>query len=462
MHHTRTILLTLSLLLAILAARSPLASAPQMAPVQPGNEVSRFALIRDWNEVAAGYVGCFRAPGAGGVLNYGGYGLTMGGPNSLFLTVEASINGGFVAAEIGIPADIAPASTLSGCAAAPVIQSPVDVWEGKFTQLADPSVGLQLGHVNLWGLLAVDSQLCMVGGINYDASDSGKRSAFCRSRNLASRGTVSNAMHLGTGTYRYVSQGREITDEKPGYTFGYMGWVPVEWRFSLGADACAGGTGKNITFRQSQGPALTCFQTSDLLRRTPDVPAQFLLNYPYEQREMGERMLGWWQGSALPAPGVNGMSIQYDALWNGTGRINGFAWPNRSRTIMFIGSMGIGEWCYKDCPNHPVMPTSPRPDGSSVINGHHAEPDTYRVWFYDALDLVKVRRGELRPWKVMPYRVENITLPGPTQRVHSIRSAIVDPVTNRLFVAQYADTYTQGGAYVDSPPVIHVYQLQGR
>jgi hypothetical protein len=60
----------------------------------------------------------------------------------------------------------------------------------------------------------------------------------------------------------------------------------------------------------------------------------------------------------------------------------------------------------------------------------------------------------------MPYRVENITLPGPKQRSLSIRSAIVDPRTNRLYVAQFSDTWTEGGGYVDSAPVIHVHQLR--
>ncbi len=153
------------------------------------------------------------------------------------------------------------------------------------------------------------------------------------------------------------------------------------------------------------------------------------------------------------------LSPQYGSLWNGTGRINSFAWPNNSRTVMFIANMGIGEWAYKDAPTHPVVPTTTKPDGTRVIGGHHAEPDAYRVWYYDALDLLRVKAGELKPWQVMPYRVENITLPGPTQNSHSIRSAIVDPATNRLYVAQYVDRWTEGGANVESPPVIHVYQL---
>jgi hypothetical protein len=127
---------------------------------------------------------------------------------------------------------------------------------------------------------------------------------------------------------------------------------------------------------------------------------------------------------------------------------------------MFIASMGIGEFCYKDCPTHPVVPTTTRSDGTRILGGPHAEPNTYRVWFYDALDLLKVKAGTLKPWEVMPYKVENITLPGPKQRNINIRSAIVDPRTNRLYVAQYVDTWTEGGGYVDSPPVIHVYQLK--
>jgi hypothetical protein len=84
-------------------------------------------------DVAAGYVGCFRVPSANGVLNYSGYGLTMSGPNAMFLTKESFINGGFVAAEIEIPADINPSPDTAGCASASLLQGPTEVWEGKFT-----------------------------------------------------------------------------------------------------------------------------------------------------------------------------------------------------------------------------------------------------------------------------------------------------------------------------------------
>jgi hypothetical protein len=500
-----------ALLLLIFAVAAPTSVSARASQRNSSTDVSSYPRIQKWDDVASGYIGCFRVPSADGVLNYSGFGLTVSGPGRFFITQEAyrPALSGFVGAEIQEPATIAPSATVQGCPEATLVQQPAEIWEGKFTQLSDPSVVLRPGDVKLWGLLAVDNALLMVGGIWYDATNSQKRSMYVRSRNLAARGTVSNAIHVGTGTHMLTRKdGRVHLDEKPAYTHGYLGWVPQEWRAAFGADAAAGGTGKSITFRESQGPPLTFFKTADALARPANIPAQWLLNYPFEKREDGERMLGLWQGSALPAPtaywpmyepappgvepflprynpdgsimlqplyeadGVTPqrnadgsiryrpLSSQYGALWNGVAHINSFAWPNKSRTIMFIASMGIGEFCYKDCPTHPVVPTTTRRDGTRILGGPHAEPNTYRVWFYDALDLLKVKRGEMKPWQVMPYRVENITLPGPQQGSINIRSAIVDHRTNRLYVAQYVDRWTEGGGYVDSPPVIHVYQLR--
>jgi hypothetical protein len=487
---------------------------PPPPPPPPPVDSLPAARIESWAEVEAGYLGCFMVPaGPNYVLNYTGYGLTVSGPGRLMLAREAyeATTGGFPVAEIGIPAQFGPVSDYSKAAKATLLQGPVDVWEGKYREIADPGVVgrpdglLAPGDVRLWGLLATERGLLMTGGIFYDANNSGKRSVFHRSLNLAERGTVSGAMHLGTGAYH---------DEKPGYAMAYVNNVPAEWREAFGADAAAGATGaKSITFRTSQGPSLTFFNTADAFAGTTNVPAQFLLNYPYEQYALKNYMLGLWQSSALPGPTAyqpmyeadgktlkynpdgsimlrpymdpvyeadgktqklnpdgtkmfqvrlnpDGsiayvpLSIQYGALWNGTGQINSFAWPNQSRSILFIASMGIGEWAYKDSPTHPVAPEL------GIYGGPHAEPNTYRVWFYDALDLLKVKAGEMKPWDVRPYRVENITLPGPKQGTTNIRSAIVDPATNRLYITQYVDRWTTGGGYVASPPVIHVYQLK--
>jgi hypothetical protein len=448
---------------------------------------SAYPLIPNWGAVAAGYVGCVRIPaGPNGVMNYSGYGLTQTGPDTFMVLKESVALGGFPAMEIKLPATIAPSATVPGCPAATIVQAPTEIVEGKFTQLSDPSTTLFAGHVRLWGALAIGDQLCFVMGIFYDANNSGKRSAFCRSTNLAARGTVSNAMHLGTGTHKVTIGNSTFVDEKACYACGYLNWIPQEWRAVFGADAAAGAGGQSITFRMSQGPTMTFFNTADLIKREPNVPAQFLLNYPFENYAVGDNMLGIWPSSALPAPTAwfpeyeaNGwtpkynadgsiklamplkpLSRQYGVLYNGTTRLNGFAWGNKSRTIMFIAAMGIGEWCYKDCPTHPVRPTTTRPDGTTILGGPHAEPDTYRVWFYDALDILKVKQGQMKPWEVRPYHVENITLPGARQVQFSIRGMAVDPATNRLYLTQYVDRLTTGGGYVDSPAVIHVYQLK--
>ncbi len=472
------------------------AGAPTPVTVVAAADYSSFPLLKSWSEVAAGYVGCFRVPpGLNAMFNYAGYGLTWGGDGRLFLARDTPIyNAGaytFPVAEIQEPAVIVPSATVAGCPVATIVQQTADAWEGKQGRIADPPVVLAPGHTNLWGLLVIGNQLCFSGGINYDALNSGKRSHFCRSKDLSARGTVSDALHIGNGTYQYTINGQIFRDEKPGYCFGYMNWIPLEWRPVIGADVACGGTGKNITLRQSQGPSFTAFNSADLAARMPNVPAQFLVNYPFEQQQQaGERMLGMWQSSALPAvtawhpeyqtvesggkpwlPVLNPdgtpklamplkpLSIQYGGLWNGTGQINGFAWGNKSRTLIVPFGMGIGEWCYKDCPTHPVNPTTSRPDGTTIMGGHHAEPNTYRVFFYDALDLVKVKAGELKPWKVMPYHVENITLPGAVQNSKNIRGVAHDARTNRLYLAVFVDRWTTGGGYVDSPPMILVYQL---
>src|SRR5687767_298197 len=162
MHRTQTVRRSscaLVLLLAIVVLPISVAAAPQGNSGQSNSgrnsdDISRFSRIEKWSDVAAGYVGCFRVPSANGVLNYSGYGLIMSGPNAMFLTKESQTSGGFVAAEIEIPADIHPSPATTGCALASLLQAPSEIWEGKFTQLSDPSVTLQANQVNLWGLLA--------------------------------------------------------------------------------------------------------------------------------------------------------------------------------------------------------------------------------------------------------------------------------------------------------------------
>lgn len=188
----------------------------------------------------------------------------------------------------------------------------------------------------------------------------------------------------------------------PGFTAGYMGSVPPEWRTLLGGDTLTGQGMIAIITRTSLGPSATIFNAADLETIDP-VPNQMLIGYPYTHPT-----LGTWEGVG--------------PYFTGADTLGGIAFPSGTRTVLFVGRHGYrtGSGCYGYGTNDPALDGTVAADGSgnhycydpSTGNkGPHSYPYKVMVWAYDATDMVKVKQGILNPWDVIPYATWE--LPGP-------------------------------------------------
>lgn len=213
-----------------------------------------------------------------------------------------------------------------------------------------------------------------------------------------------------------------------GHTAGFMTASTGE----LGP-ALTGNFGLPIITRESWGPAAFIFDPQDLTK-----PAIAVLDYP----DAAHSVAGDW-------------NVKSD-VWNGDSKFGGMAMVGRS--VLFFGVHGTGPFCYG--PDASVAgkwvyvnaPCNAVPH-ETTDKGTHADPYVYRIWAYDANDLIAVKQGKLKPWEPKPYGVWNLTLPYSSGRHRAAWT--VDPQTNRVFVLQgFSDQDVAQGW-----PVIHVLHL---
>lgn len=261
------------------------------------------------------------------------------------------------------------------------------------------------------GLLFLPDRLIMTVASFYDATSAQKISHL--SRDLATEKMAAYAL------------------PPIGHTAGYMTFATGE----LGP-ALTGNFGLPILSRESNGPAAFIFDPSDLTK--PAVP---VLDYP--------------NGATALAP----WNIGND-LWTADSRLGGMAMIGRS--VLFIGVHGTGPFCYGPPYSGPDAayvqpPNDPRCDlvlHETTDKGTHTDPYVYRIWAYDANDLVAVKQGKLKPWEPRPYGLWNLTLPYPSGRTRC--GGVFDPATSRLYLSQQFSDKDPAQGW----PVMHVYQVK--
>lgn len=374
------------------------------------------------------FLGSFLGPSwngsyAGDTIAYGGYGLAFNAANnSLFVIGHGWTN--FVS-EITIPDLSLDPKTYKR---ATFIQKPVDVTEGK-----------RFGDV-LTGLLVYHDRLILSSRVAYDANSS--QNALRKSHYVSG---------LTLGTSGDAIGPLEITAVKTNYLTGYMASVPTVWQGPLGGPALTGWCcGPSIIGRTSLGPAVSAFDP-DKLGEIDPVPGVTLLYYPLEHPTIGT-----WGDSTGPWPPVVGQKP--NLVYNGTAMINGMAFPDGYRTVLFIGTLGQGIFCYGDTTGdiNKVYTEHVFGDGSSqhycayvpgVDTGHSfysIDPVTKgfattltQVWAYDVLDLIAVREGSKKPWEIKPYATWALPGMGPVGN-GVIRATAYDAATSRLYIYQSA------------------------
>ncbi len=334
------------------------------------------------------YQGSFRVPGcnAGGQANacfeYGGTALSYNpARNSLFMVGHDWDQ--FVG-EISIP-------SIGGTAS--LLQTPRDATPGN-------SVGDRVG-----GTLVYNNRLYLARFTFYDATGSQTQSHYSRSIDLATGSA--------NGPYRVGSLGA-------GFYAGYMATIPSEWQQAFGGPALTGNCCLSIISRTSYGPAAFAFEPSTIGSTQSALP------------------LVYYTGSNPLEPyGAGGIH----PLFSGATKVRGIAFPSGTRSVLFIGTTGLGSYCYgeaADCG-----------DPTNGSKGEHAYPYAAYVWAYDANDLAAVRSGTKQAWSVRPYatwQLSNISV-----GFDGIGGAAYDPATGKLFVSQ---KFGDG-----ERPRIHVYNI---
>jgi len=368
------------------------------------------------------YVGSFRVPhGSYGPSSFesgGGQAAYYPAHNSLFLTGPINT---FYVAEISIPAP--KTGSLSGMNTATVLQNFSDPTEGRSGNIMAGGGCCVANGVKPGGLLVYNNKLIGTSFSYYDPEP------YYAVRSHYTSGLTLSA---NDGAGMFEMSGLPLTREGThgaSFASGWMAEIPSAYQSALGATHITGNGSLNKINRTSWGPSAFAANLGQLGSTVP------LLATPLFYYTEAHPSIGQW----------NGGSGTYQTVWNGTGIIRGMAWPSGSRSILYIGLVGTGPFCYgtgDECGD----PASPN-------KGNHAYPYIYWVWAYDANDLVAAKNGTKRPWQVVPYATWELVSPfGFTVYADMGAGGVAyDPGTKRLFVAQpQAD-----GSF----PVVNVYSV---
>ena len=368
------------------------------------------------------YVGSFRVPHE----SYGPSSFEFGGGqaayypahDSLFLT--GSINS-FHVAEVSIPTP--RAGSLASMNVASVLQNFSDPTEGRSGNIMAGGACCVANGVKPGGLLVYNGKLIGTSFSYYDPEPYyAVRSHYTSGLNLAQNDASGMFELSGLPLTREGTHGASFAS-------GWMTEIPAPYQSSLGATHITGNGSLNKINRTSFGPSAFAANLGQLGVTVP-LPATPLFYYTEAHPSIGQ-----WRGGAGT----------YQTSWNGTGIIRGMAWPAGSRSILYIGLIGTGAFCYgtgAEC-NDPKSP----------YQGNHAYPYIYRVWAYDVNDLIASKNGTKKPWDVVPYATWELVSPfGFTSYADMGAGGVAyDPRTRRLFIAQpQAD-----GSF----PVVNVYSV---
>lgn len=364
------------------------------------------------------YEGAFRVPAEhnGDNFSYGGQTLAY---DPATRTLLVGSRHGKVA-ELTIPSPL-KATRLE--------ELPVATYVQPFRDPADGHIrDISANDVSLDGLLIHDGRLYGTGLIYYDAAHEQRLSHFSRSLDL-SRPEVQRIYQVGeTG--------------KAGFVAGYMATVPVEWRSALGGPAVTGQCCIPIIGRTSWGPSLFSWNPADLGRRDP-VPVTPLLYYTEQHATLGS-----WEGS--------------NSRYGGTTQISGVAIIDGTRTVLFAGRNGMGEFCYGSGTDDARKAATRGAAGEQYCfdptnsdKGQHAYPYRLQFWAYDVADLAAVRSGDKQPWDVVPYAIWPFELPPLGQPQPRLGRLTYDPAGRRLFISEL---FAERDEFAYRP-LIHVYTV---
>ena len=365
------------------------------------------------------YLGAFRLP----TETVNGENFTSGGRTMAFnpATNSLYIVGLHAVAEVSIPS-LVQSSDVNDLPYATLLQPFVDPAEGHIFSDMPGSA--------LTGLMVHGNRLYGTSTIWYDAMNTQRVSHFSRS------------LQLNQPSFSGWSSVWEA--QHSGLVSGFMATVPSEWRAKLGGPALTGQCCVSIVTRTSNGPAAFAFDPTQVGQST--VSATPLVYYTVIP---GQDTLGPWEGS--------------NPTYGATTYIRGMAVIAGTRTVLYFGNNGMGEYCYGNGTADISLAGTTGADGSHFCydptnagKGQHGYPYRYQVWAYDLNDLAAVKAGARQPWEVRPYGVWPLDLPTPALQV-ALGGVAYDAVRQIVYVAQLSAD-TNNGIIADAP-IIHAFRL---
>jgi hypothetical protein len=380
------------------------------------------------------YQGAFRVPGglhAGGRANQGfEYGGAVIAHNpardSLFMTGHDWDQ--FVG-EISIPAIIN--GPLASLATAAVLQPLTDVTEGLLPAINPTDTNAQ----KIGGLVPYLGKLYVSAYSYYDGAKTQVLSHFTSGVDLSVKGDVTGPFQVGT-----LPLSNQSPSSDAGFVSGYMGLVPSAWQATLGGPVLTGQCCIAIVSRTSFGPAAFGIDPTQLGVQLP-LPAASLVYYPITNT------LANWDATST--------------LFNGSTKMNGVVFPTGTRSVLFFGRQGVGQFCYGFGTSIQSLDRTLDPNGvmycydpDDSSKGTHGYPYVYQVWAYDANNMAAVRSGQMQPWAVKPYATWPLNLPYSTFGAAHALAATYDALTGRIFLSQ------TGWGADGALPIVHVFKVQ--
>jgi hypothetical protein len=361
------------------------------------------------------YIGSFRVPsGSYGAdsFDYAGSALAYyPAHNSLF--ISGNVNR-FHVSEISIPTPV-DSRNLNNLNTATVIQGFSDPTEGRSEDIKKGGACCIANGVKIGGLIVYQNKLIGTSYSYYDGADEAVRSHYTSGLDLSANDAAGMFELTGSEGASFVS--------------GWMAEIPSVFQSALGATHITGNGSLAVIGRTSWGPSAFAANLGELGSTVP-LPVKPLMYYTQDQPSIGR-----WNGE----PGT------YQTVWNGTAIIRGVAFPTGSKSILYIGLVGTGPFCYgsgKACG-----------DLMNPYQGTHAYPYIFRIWAYNADDFIAAKNRKKRPWKVLPYSTWELISPfGVTAYMQGGAGGVAyDPTTKRLYISQpEVDSYR---------PVVNVYSV---
>jgi hypothetical protein len=304
------------------------------------------------------YIGAFRVPqgniGASS-FDYGGTSLAYNPANdSLFMvgSVNKQMTG-----EFKIP-QIVNSSVLADLETATVLQPFTEQTEGRRTSFYVTGTPNHIG-----GYLVYKDKLLGTLFNTYDANNGQITSHYLSSLNLSMLGDVE-------GPYRLTDSVSQTL--KARFFATYLGTIPTIWQSVLGGTVLTGECCTNISGGTSNGPGVFAFDPADLGTKDPVLAAP--LHY-------------------YPASNPLGFANKTNNLWNGSTKVAGVMFPENSRSVLFFGQHGVGQYCYG--------------------NGGIVSPPNATVQFcYDPVQSAKGSHS-------YPYGRTMLTIPRPSEKARS-------------------------------------------